>query len=85
MVLRKILKIVSFGLLFYLLANSFMNFDFAASKNNAFTTMQKMEIDSIQSIVTVKQKAKEHAAEFDIHHIVPLYEKLYERFVPVNA
>ncbi len=30
-----------------------------------------------------KQKAKEHATEFDIHHIVPLYEKLYERFVPV--
>lgn len=32
-----------------------------------------------------KQKAKEQAAKFDIHHIVPLYEELYERFVPVSA
>jgi hypothetical protein len=60
MTFRKILKIVSFGLLFYLLADSFMHFDLAASKNNAFTSMQKMEIDSIQSIATVKQKAKDH-------------------------
>ena len=28
-----------------------------------------------------KQNAKEQAAKFDIHHIVPVYEKLYERFV----
>lgn len=32
-----------------------------------------------------KQKAKEQAAKFDIHHIVPLYEELYERFVSVSA
>jgi L-malate glycosyltransferase len=32
-----------------------------------------------------KQKAKEQAAKFDIHYIVPLYEELYERFVPVSA
>lgn len=32
-----------------------------------------------------KQKAKEQAAKFDIHHIVPLYEELYERFVNVSA
>ena len=60
MTLRKVLQIVSFGLLFYLLADSFMHFDFAASKNNAFTSMQKMEVDSIQNIDTVKQKAKDY-------------------------
>lgn len=32
-----------------------------------------------------KQKAKEQAMKFDIHHIVPLYEELYERFVHVSA
>ncbi len=32
-----------------------------------------------------KQKAKEQAAKFDIHYIVPLYEELYERFVHVSA
>jgi L-malate glycosyltransferase len=32
-----------------------------------------------------KQKAKEQAAKFDIHYIVPLYEELYERFVNVSA
>jgi hypothetical protein len=47
-------------LLFYLLADSFRHFDFAASKNKAFTSLQKMEIDSMQSIDTVKQKAKNH-------------------------
>ena len=28
-----------------------------------------------------KRSAAEHARQFDIHHIVPLYEKLYERFL----
>jgi hypothetical protein len=60
MTLKKVLQIVSFGLLLYLLADSFLHFDFAASKNRAFTIMQKMEIDTIQSIATVKQKAKDH-------------------------
>ncbi len=32
-----------------------------------------------------KQNAKEQAAKFDIHYIVPLYEELYERFVNVSA
>ena len=58
MILRRILQVVLFGLLVYLLADSFMHFDLAASKNNAFTSMQKMEIDSTQNIDTVKLKAK---------------------------
>jgi hypothetical protein len=60
MTTRKILYLVSFGLLLYLLIDSFMHFDLAATKNNAMTSMQKMEIDSTQSIDTVKQKAKEY-------------------------
>lgn len=32
-----------------------------------------------------KQNAREQAAKFDIHYIVPLYEELYERFVNVSA
>ena len=58
MTLTKILQVVSFGLLFYLLAGNFMNFDIAASKNDAFTSMQKSEVDSTQNIDTVKQKVK---------------------------
>ena len=60
MAIKKTLQIVSFGLLFYLLADSFMHFDFAASKNEAFTSMQKTEVDAIQNIDTVKQKAKDY-------------------------
>ena len=60
MTIRKILNLVSLALLFYLLVDSFMHFDLAATKNNAMTSMQKMEIDSTQSIDTVKQKAKEY-------------------------
>ncbi|HEX4958134.1 MAG TPA: N-acetyl-alpha-D-glucosaminyl L-malate synthase BshA [Lacibacter sp.] len=32
-----------------------------------------------------KQQAKEQAAKFSIHHIVPLYEELYQRFVPAST
>jgi hypothetical protein len=46
--------------LLYLLADSFMHFDFAASKNNALTNMQKMEVDSTHNIDTVKGKAKSY-------------------------
>jgi hypothetical protein len=60
MAIKKTLQIVSFGLLFYLLADSFMHFDFAASKNEAFTSMQKKEVDAIQNIDTVKQKAQDY-------------------------
>lgn len=28
-----------------------------------------------------KQRASQHAKQYDIHHIVPLYEQLYERFL----
>ena len=47
--------------------------------------MSRLGIDLLgneELLKIFKQKAKEHATKFDIHHIVPLYEKLYERFVP---
>jgi len=48
--------------------------------------MSRLGIDLLgneELLKTFKQNAREHAAKFDIHHIVPLYEKLYERFVSV--
>jgi len=60
MILRKILQILSLGMFFYLLADNFSQIDFAATKNNTLTSMKKIEIDSIQSIDTVKYKAKEY-------------------------
>ena len=60
MTIAKVLHFVSFGILLYLLADSFMHFDLAATKNNALTSMQKMQIDDLQSIDTVKQKAKNY-------------------------
>ena len=32
-----------------------------------------------------KDRAAEHAKKFDIHHIIPLYEKLYERFCKMQV
>jgi len=58
MTVRKTLQIISFGLLLYLLADSFIHFDIAASKNTALTIMQKMEVDSTQNIDVVKLKSK---------------------------
>ena len=60
MTIGKVLHFVSFGILLYLLVDSFMHFDFAATKNNAMTSIQKMQIDDLQSIDTVKQKAKNY-------------------------
>jgi len=54
------LQLLSFGLLLYLLADAFMHFEFAVSKNNVLTFWQKAEIDSIQNVDTLKNKAKEN-------------------------
>lgn len=58
MKVRRILQMLSFGLLLYLLVDAFMHIEFAASKNNALTSWQKAEIDSIQNVDALKQKAK---------------------------
>jgi N-acetyl-alpha-D-glucosaminyl L-malate synthase BshA len=50
--------------------------------------LSKLGIDLLkdeEKLQYCKQKAKEQAAKFDIHYIVPLYEELYERFVHVSA
>jgi hypothetical protein len=60
MTIRRILQLLSLGLLLYLLADAFMHIEFTASKNNALTAWQKAEIDSIQNIDALKQKAKEN-------------------------
>jgi hypothetical protein len=33
----------------------------------------------------LQDRAAEHAKKFDIHHIIPLYEKLYERFCKMQV
>lgn len=38
-----------------------------------------------EQLNSLKLNAKKQAEKFDIHHIVPLYEKLYERFVPATV
>jgi hypothetical protein len=58
MTFRRILQLLSFGTLLYLLVDAFMHIEFAASKNNALTIWQKAEIDSIQNIDSLKHKAK---------------------------
>ncbi|TWI81249.1 N-acetyl-alpha-D-glucosaminyl L-malate synthase BshA [Lacibacter cauensis] len=50
--------------------------------------LSKLGIDLLkddEKLDGFKQRAKEQAMKFDIHHIVPLYEELYERFVHVSA
>lgn len=44
-------------------------------------TMSRQALDILQSderLQTFKQQAAEHAHSFDIHNIVPMYERLYE-------
>ena len=47
-------------------------------------SMSQQALDILKDEKTLKQfkaRAAEHARKFDIHHIVPIYEKLYERFL----
>lgn len=46
-------------------------------------TMSKQSIDILQDntiLAEFKQNAIEHARKFDIHHVIPVYESLYEQF-----
>ncbi|MBX9782890.1 MAG: N-acetyl-alpha-D-glucosaminyl L-malate synthase BshA [Chitinophagaceae bacterium] len=50
--------------------------------------LSRMGIDLLKNeeqLASFKKNAKEHAATFSIHHIVPLYEELYKRFVNESA
>lgn len=50
--------------------------------------LSKLGIELLQDetqLTAFKLHAKEHAAQFAIHRIVPKYEALYERFVPASA
>jgi N-acetyl-alpha-D-glucosaminyl L-malate synthase BshA len=51
-------------------------------------SMSRMSIDLLKNeplLEEMKNFAREHAAKFDIHHIVPKYEELYNRFVPAST
>ena len=60
MTIKKVFQIISLGLLLYLLADSLLHIEFAATKNNYFTTTQKEEIALTQNIDSVKQRAKDY-------------------------
>lgn len=60
MKVRRILQLLSWGLLLYLLGDTFMHIEWAVTKNNALTSMQKAEIDSMQDVGALKYKAKEN-------------------------
>jgi hypothetical protein len=38
-------------------------------------------LENDDTLKTFKSHAAEQARKFDIHHIVPIYEKLYDRFL----
>lgn len=56
--IRKLLNIVSLGLLLYLLFVNFWQIDIAATINNGKARGEKMKIDQIYHIDTVRQVAK---------------------------
>jgi hypothetical protein len=56
---RRLILTIVFLLLALLLIESFLSFDFATSKNNAFTQMQKDEVEKMTNIDSVKIKAKD--------------------------
>lgn len=50
--------------------------------------MSRCAIEILQNdntLATFKQSAYEQACKFDIHNIVPIYEKLYSRFCTMNC
>lgn len=51
-------------------------------------TLGKLGVELLsneEQLEKFKQNAKEQAAKFAIHHIVPLYEELYQRFVNAST
>jgi|SRR5215213_7087122 len=58
MKLNKAIQVLSLFLLLYLLADALSYMDFAASKNHALIVEEKKEIEAIQNIDSVKQKAE---------------------------
>jgi len=54
---NKAIQILSLFLLLYLLADAIAYIDFAATKNHGLIMKEKMDIDSMQNMDSVKQKA----------------------------
>ena len=59
MISRRVILTIVFLSVVLLLFECFLSFDFAASKNNAFTHTQKEEIEKMANIDSVKIKANE--------------------------
>ena len=60
MTVKLILKLISMGLFLFLLSDSVLQIDFAATKNNGLTNSKKEEIDELDDIKSVKIIAKEN-------------------------
>ena len=58
MTIRKISLVLSLGLLVWLLVDSVLQFDIAATKNNELTNSKKLEVDKMENIDSVKVYAK---------------------------
>jgi hypothetical protein len=58
--MSRVIFLLSLGILLYFFYDSFLNIEIAISKNNAFTQMQKEEIDACQNIDSVKQLGKKY-------------------------
>ncbi len=58
--MNRVIFLLSLGILLYLFYDSFFNIEIAVSKNNAFTQIQKQEIDAAQNIDSVKQLGKKY-------------------------
>jgi hypothetical protein len=58
MTFRKLLFILSLGILTWLFIDSTFRLDIAATKNDGLTNMKKQEVDQMQNIDSVKTYAK---------------------------
>lgn len=58
MKVRTILYLLTFALLIYLLAESFLQIDIAPSKNQHLINSSKTQVDNMQNIDSVKAEAK---------------------------
>ena len=58
--MSRVIFLLSLVILLYLFYDTFLSIEIAPSKNNAFTQIQKQEIDAVQNIDSVKQLGKKY-------------------------
>jgi hypothetical protein len=58
MTIRTILIVISFGLMVWLLVDGILQLDIAATKNDGLTNSEKLKVDRLQNMDSVKLYAK---------------------------